>query len=151
MKGVGRDKIMINLNKQIALIEGRTQGGLSTAALLIKARALKQTPVDTGNLRASAYVVGGDTGAQNYFSRQMSERLKRGMATEYVGGVSPRIEARKKTKQPWAVVGYTASYAIYVHEMENVRHEIGNWKFLHNAIAESEKDILKIIKRSAKI
>jgi len=121
----------------------------------VKARSLVQTPIDTGNLRASAYVVGGKTGKQVQLSRTISRTIKEGMKGEghkYTGGASPKIESLMATKDPWAVIGYTASYAAFVHEMDRVYKAPGtNWKFLENAVNESREDIIKIIKAEAKL
>jgi hypothetical protein len=51
----GTDKLLKNLNKQIKKIEGRNEAGMRQACLLVRRRAQKKTPVDTGNLRNSAY------------------------------------------------------------------------------------------------
>lgn len=158
MKRTGLDKIMRNLNKEIRKIEGKTQQGLTAAALLVKARALPKTPIDTGNLRASCYVASG-TGsfASRALSGALSGALKKEMTRQgysYTGGEAPQlVEATGvKKDQPWAVIGYTASYAIYVHEIDKAYRAPGtSWKFLEQAVIESEKDILKIIKRTARI
>ena len=118
----GMDKVLRNLNKEIKKIENRTQAGVTAAALKVKAESQKLTPVDTGNLKASAYVS------------------------------SPAIK-----NIPSAEIGYTASYAIYVHEMEysrsgkKITHPTGQWKFLETALFSNQKEILRIIKSYARI
>ena len=52
----GLDKVLQNLNREVKAIENRTQKGLMTAGLLVKREAQLKTPVDIGNLKASAYV-----------------------------------------------------------------------------------------------
>jgi hypothetical protein len=55
----GFDKVLINLNKEIKNIEGRTMQGLIGAAAYIRAdmdHITPTIPVDTGNLRASWFV-----------------------------------------------------------------------------------------------
>ena len=49
---------MNNLNKEISKIENAGYDGLLDAGLYVKNKALKQTPIKTGNLRGSAYVNG---------------------------------------------------------------------------------------------
>lgn len=51
----GLDEVMANFNKQIGKIKGRTIGGLLAGGLVIQAEAQRRTPVDTGNLKGSAY------------------------------------------------------------------------------------------------
>lgn len=53
LKGI--DKVARNLNKEIAKIENRSAKGLTVAALRIRRDSQKKTPVDEGNLRASAF------------------------------------------------------------------------------------------------
>ena len=40
-------------------IEGKTRAGMLAAALVVKRDAVKLAPIDTGNLRNSAYVITG--------------------------------------------------------------------------------------------
>lgn len=56
MRVTGTDRMLRNLNKEIRGIVGRTEAGLLQAGLLIKRRSQKEVPVDTGNLKAGAYV-----------------------------------------------------------------------------------------------
>lgn len=51
----GTDKVLRNLNRQILGIQNRTKGGMHHAALVVRKRSQELTPVDTGNLKASAY------------------------------------------------------------------------------------------------
>jgi hypothetical protein len=52
----GLDKVMTNLNKEIAGIEKRTMGGLLAAGLgHVQAPSQKKVPVEHGNLRGSAF------------------------------------------------------------------------------------------------
>ena len=150
MKGKGLDNILKNLNKEIQNIKYRTQDGLLAAAFLVKARALPITPILTGNLRASAYVIGGETGKQHSLSRKMSGAMKQKMDMKYTGGGSPKLERTMAGGDPWAVIGYSANYAIFVHEIDR-NYTVGHWQFLHTAIVESIGDILKIIKQRARI
>lgn len=55
-KGVsGLDKVLKNLNAQIAKLERRGKKGLRRAGLLIRREGQKQTPVESGNLVNSWY------------------------------------------------------------------------------------------------
>jgi len=64
----GLDAAMNALNREIQKIEGRTERGVYLAAEMIRGEAITLTPVDLGDLRASAKVVsapsvfGGDDG-----------------------------------------------------------------------------------------
>jgi hypothetical protein len=106
---------MRNLNKEIKNIEGRTKAGLWQAALLVRHQSQELTPVDTGNLKGSAFTDSYDT-----------------------------------PKGPGAVIGYTATYAVYVHEIDN-NYRVGQWKFLEMALRMLKKKILHTIKSYARI
>jgi hypothetical protein len=49
------DKIMANLNKEIAGIENRSMGGMLAAGLMVQGGAQKKVPVEHGNLLGSAF------------------------------------------------------------------------------------------------
>lgn len=51
----GLEKVMSNLNREIGKIKGRTIAGLLAGGLIIQAEAQRRVPVDTGNLKGSAY------------------------------------------------------------------------------------------------
>lgn len=65
------------------------------------------------------------------------------VGSAYVQGVD--IEGEQVVE-----IGYTASYAPFVHEI-NKNYRVGNWQFLRNALAKNDKKILDIIRREAKI
>lgn len=51
----GLEKVFGNLNRELSNIKGRTIAGLLAAGLIIQARAQELVPVDTGNLKGSAF------------------------------------------------------------------------------------------------
>ena len=113
----GIDAVLLNLRKEVTGIQNRSKAGFRKAALLVRERSVRQTPVDTGNLRNSAY-------------------------TEVYEGTIMH--------GPGAIVGYTAAYAPFVHEIDK-NYRKGNWKFLENALNSSRQDILDILKNAAKV
>lgn len=52
----GTDKVLKNLNSELSKIKTVTKARLFACGLLVKGRAVKITPIKTGNLRGSAYV-----------------------------------------------------------------------------------------------
>lgn len=52
---------------------------------------------------------------------------------------------------PGAEIGYTASYAVFVHEVQATHKPPTQWKFLETAIKEKEKDALEAIRSKAKV
>lgn len=113
----GVDLVLKRLNAEIQGIQGRTKAGMRAAALLVKGRAMRLTPVATGHLKGSADTQVYDT-----------------------------------SMGPAADVYYTAFYAPFVHEIDkNYRSPGTGWKFLERALSRSEKEIVEIIARTAKV
>lgn len=154
LKGI--DNVLRNLNKEIKAIENRTQAGLTAAALKVKAESMKLTPRDTGNLRASAYVISGGSqiGSAPEFMKKVGGKLVKmefgAMHETHLARRKSGITLHGTVKMPSAEIGYTASYAIFVHEIDN-NYTVGQWKFLETALFSNQKEILRIIKGYAKI
>ena len=108
----GLDEVLKNLNREIKEIEGATLSGLWDAGLQIQRVSQSRTPVDTGNLKGSAYT--------------------------------------RRTSDDGVEIGYTANYAIYVHENMEAAHTNGQAKFLESALRDNQRNIIKIIERRAK-
>lgn len=51
----GLDTVMQNLNREIRKVKDRSIAGLLAGGLIIQAAAQQRTPVDTGNLKGSAF------------------------------------------------------------------------------------------------
>lgn len=112
----GLNDVLKKLNREIKGIKKRSKAGLTSAGLLVKRRSIQKTPVDTGFLRSSAYMLIGE---RSY------------------GG-------------PFVEIGYSASYALPVHEQNN-NYIVGEWKFLETALRMSHRDIVEIIRKRAKV
>lgn len=148
---VGADKVLKNLNDAIKKITGRTAEGLTEAGLFIKGEAVKNAPIQYGNLRNSAYVLFPDGGADpptgNYLGPQAAKVISstaESMAT---------AKGQLKSKLPWlpaVVIGFGAFYAVFVHEIQK-NYNKGNWKYLERALSENTGKILRIIEKRAKI
>jgi hypothetical protein len=113
----GLDRVLTNLNRQVLKIKKRTAAGMWEAALIVQRRSMELTPVDTGNLKGSAYSI-----------------------------LVPRLLAGG----PGAEIGYTASYAPFVHEIDR-NYKVGQWKFLETALKEKRKEVLEAIRRRARV
>ncbi|HDS00519.1 MAG TPA: HK97 gp10 family phage protein [candidate division Zixibacteria bacterium] len=53
-------------------------------------------------------------------------------------------------KGPGAEIGYTASYAPFVHEIDRF-HNIGQWKFLETALKDKQGEVLEAIRSKVKV
>ena len=76
----GFDEVMANLNKEISRIEGAGMDGLLDAGLQVQRVSQSRTPVDTSNLKGSAFtrregdsVVTGNTAAYAIFVHEDME------------------------------------------------------------------------------
>lgn len=129
----GLDTVLANINASIDDIHGGTQDGLWEAGLQIQRASQKalKASVITGNLRASGY-----TRKQGEFVRLDPDRLddekNLGKPTGKVNGVE---------------VGYTALYALFVHENMEGRAP----KFLESPLRDNEKAIVEIVRRRASV
>ena len=146
---VGVDKVLRNLNAEIKKIEGRTQAGVIDAAMMIKNKAGHKTPRDTGNLVGSAYVIwpkGKQPNSPN-FKGEDTEKL----SSDFDRGVSEGKSRMNRQKQPVAEIGYTAYYAVFVHEIDKAYRGGKSWKLLESALTENAGKIMILIKAWARI
>jgi hypothetical protein len=138
------------LNAELKKIENLSMKGLWAIGLRIIADAVKGVPVEFGNLRASGYVRAGS-------------KLERPDAAK----LNPKENLPDPTdKMPDLAVelGFTASYAVYVHENTEQRLKgeprpsgLGTYwnpggpKFLLDAVAKGARDVATWVARHAKI
>lgn len=87
-KVTGLEKVLGNLDKQVAKIEGLTMEGLLEAGLKVQRVAQQRTPVDTGNLKNSAYT-----------RKDGKLRVAIGFGAAYAIFVHEDLEARHETGQ----------------------------------------------------
>ena len=163
IKVTGLDKVLLGLNRAINKIEGGTIQGLLEAAVLVKAESIRLTPIDTGNLRASAYILWGGgkvkTRGRSEPTFKSVAKGKKGSAERFsniarlAAEHSTVINERKGVfrRHPFAEIGYTAHYAALVHEAVNRNFRVGGAKFLELALRENSRNIFAIIKRRARI
>jgi len=158
----GFEKVMKNLNEEISGIKGRTQKGLIRAGLKIRRESMKNAPVVTGNLKASAFTVFGKgvaAGSNPSFEGENASKL----ATDHASLTSSLQHGGKL--EPYVYVGHSAFYTVYVHESPGAgtgtmdpntpaykqASEVGTWKFLEKAIRDNEKDIVSLVKKEAEV
>lgn len=109
----GLEKVVGNLNREVARIKTRTVAGLFRAGLILEAEAKRRVPVDTGNLKNSGYT--------------------------------------RKASPTTVEVGFQAAYAVFVHEILDAAHHVGEAKYLENAIKAKRRDMLAAIREEAQI
>jgi hypothetical protein len=126
----GLDIVMARLNAEIIRIENASMKGMIMAAAYIRNETEKTptvTPVDLGNLKASWFVVtaksvpvgksssfrGGNAGI---FSAEHAAAIADGR-----GEMAAKSMGRMKT----LMMGYSANYALWVHEMIGMNPQPG--------------------------
>ena len=123
----GTDKVLANLNREIKGIRNRSRAGLLEAALVVRRRSMQLTPVDTGNLRGSAYTLAYDL-------------WLKGTTVEigYTAGYAPYVNEipPPPARSPGG---------------RSATHTVGQWKFLETAIKEKRREILAIIRKRARV
>jgi len=181
----GFDKVMANLNREIQLIKGRSMKGLIMAAKLIRDDTEKTpplTPLDLGNLRASWFVVTAKSipvGKSGNFEGEKSgnfegeksgnfEGEKSGkMATEHISTIAEAqgMAAASTKEMPFLIMGYSANYALWVHEMIHAtfnpprkdeskgkrRREGAGPKWFEASVKRNKDKVLRVIKDNAQI
>lgn len=172
--GSSVDKVQKNLAREIKLIKGRTVKGLYAAGLHLKGASQKEAPVVTGNLRNSAWVVASKGQVQGSNAKFTDPTV----ASAHARSINSNSGAVKASWEPEARVGYSAVYALSVHENPragqtggksgagaiytpgmteggNVSTRIvfaegGKWKFLEDPLKNESRAILKIVKHYTK-
>jgi len=156
---IGLDAVIKNLNLGIAQIKGGTTKGLILSLALIRndtETTSPLTPVDLGNLRASWFVVTTKGISVGRGEKQFKGPKAGEMLSEHQSTVMEcqAITKEKALTRIMAIGGYSANYAVYVHE------NIGavNWKragsgpkWLEWAFKRNTDKILLIIADNAKV
>jgi len=138
----------MKLDKVLQAIPFKSLQGLIAAGMRIKRAAQKGCPVDTGNLKASAFVVWSGGGLQDgvpKFTTQdaqgvevlTSEQLVQ-MGQDHIKIVNEAQTSLPLNKfKPAVILGFTAFYAIFVEEDDEADHSQsggGGAHYFRNAI-----------------
>ena len=152
----GMRKVMRNLKTELNKIEGKTLQGLIEAAIIIRrdmAHTPPKVPVDVRNLEASWFTVtsGGKVTAGT--SPDFKGNDSNEMAADHSKIVSTATALITGNKTPVVIMGFSANYAIFVHENvgANFKRPGSGAKFLEAALKRNEKNILETVAKSAKI
>ena len=150
----GLDHVLTTLNQKVREIPLRSKSGMIKAGLIVQREAQKLTPVDLGNLRASAFTVwsGGGSGAEPpTFVGDTKGRVNIGEMEARHAQVAEEVrhDVGNSDMNPAVEVGFSAYYAIYVHENLNARHTTGEAQFLQRAMVRNIDAILTAIREDA--
>lgn len=154
----GLDQAVKTLNEKVKEIHNKTRGGLYKAALVIKKEAILLTPVVTGNLRGSSFVLSVDSleVTQKSFKGE-NEAAVYSSTQEAINEARQIVNANESQNRCVVAIGYGAFYAGYIHENPNAGRSgrpgastVGQWKFLQQAIQANVDSIIMAIKEEIK-
>lgn len=151
------------LAQVLSKIERGTKDGLVSAGLLILSEAKKQTPVVTGNLRSSGYIVArGYTTPTATFVGKHSDKW----SSFYTSRVGEHQSEVNLSPDFQVHVGFAVVYAARVHELPTAGavdlerkasmyppgsySVVGKWKFLEDPIKDNFKAIEALVVEGAR-
>lgn len=115
-----------------ALVDA-TQKGLDETADDILQDSIDLTPIDTGNLVESAFVVSNNKRPSAVPTFNNKRKDSGALSAQYSWAVSYFGSLAKRFKNPTAYIVYSAYYANIIHEV-NRNYNEGQWKFLQTAL-----------------
>ncbi len=143
---------VFDLHREIETIKHRTHTGVLQAAMLIRGYAQDICPVDTGNLKASAFVTwkyGTERGtAKANWSHRKSDYTGEPRNVSRLKADHRKVVAQTAQLVEFGdvVIGFSAYYAGQAHEEH---HTIGERHFLTKAVERKREDALDIIHHTA--
>lgn len=161
----GFEKVMIRLQQEIDRMKKKSNRGLVEAAMFIRndtERTPYITPRDYGNLRASWIIVskkGLEPDPLNYsghFKRNARKNIPVAtFKTWYADAVAEAraIVSAEAINRASVMFGYTANYAMWVHEMidANFSQENSGPKWFQESMDRNRNKILKIIRENSTV
>jgi len=162
----GFDTVIKNINIEILAIRNRTNAGLIKAAALIRNETETgeaRTPVDLGNLRASYFVVTAKSipvgrGVARFNGPKLAKLLSDHVST--IQEAQSIVRAAGKDNI-FIMMGYSANYAVYVHEMVGAnfkrkgrgksKGKDATYKWFQRAFVKHKDNIIVIIRDNARI
>jgi hypothetical protein len=155
----GFNATLKGLNVELEKIKGRCAAGLIDAAILIR-RSTETTPpltpVDTGNLRVSWFVTTAKSNVAESDTGSFKGKQGAQMRSEHTRVITESkslIAANLSRKGEFIVIGYSANYALFVHEMLGAsfqRPQAGP-KWFQAALERNRGETIKKVAERAKI
>jgi len=156
MKLLGLPTVLKNLNKEIKKMEGTTVKGLIRAGIMVRTRmgtSAPLVPVDTRNLDHSFFLVTSEGKTEKGASPKFKGEDADNMMANHASAISTHLHQAQKAKRPTVVLGFSASYAWFVHENigAHFRKPNSGAKFFEAALHYEQGNMLKVIAQEAKI
>lgn len=134
-------QVNVNLVKELEKVKDVTYQELIKTGLRIEAKAKKNAPVQTGNLRASGYTVFGGSSNTDEGITDSYEKTRFSAATTIAKAV-----VKSAGKKDTVITGFSASYAPYVNGTPG-----NGFLFFTRAVNEETKDMVKNMQKAARI
>lgn len=165
----GLDIVMANLQKELALIKNKTAEGLIRAGVDIRRETEKTpplTPIDLGNLRASWFLVSAQgsepdpLGYSGDFKNRPGKKMQikaSELKAEHTSAIAESKAIASQVKDPIVIMGYSANYAMWVHEIikrfpqTKFSRPGSGAKWLEAAIKNNRNKIVETVGKYAKI
>lgn len=151
----GTKQVMAKLHKAAEKIKDRSQASLIESARIIMndtENTSPKTPIDTGNLRASRFIVSAKSNVEGDGRFKGTDA---GILTSNHGKVKGDAKAEcMSMMSPFVIFGFSANYAVYVHELvgNRVYNRPGSGpKFLEASIKRNTDKVKQILKTGGKI
>lgn len=147
---------MRNFDKEVRALRFRTLDGLIAAVIELQREAEPGTPVDTGNLRASWFTVSiqGEEETQLVIEKFKGDNAGTMQAnrSKVVAAAQSVAKRLSKPYRPVVLFGYTANYAVYVHENLDAKFKRPGAKarWLYTALQNSREKMLSKIAEHAR-
>jgi hypothetical protein len=160
------DRIVQKLNREINAIKGRSLKGLIRAQAKIRQdmdSVPPTIPVDTENLRNSYFAVTSTpavvAGASINFDNKNNDAIR--LSNDHVAAITEQMVKAftlGKERGPQLIMGFSAYYAIYVHERPGTPAGPIKWtrpgsgpKFFQAALNRNARKIIQLIREEARI
>jgi len=150
---LGLQEALIGLKKELGTLKRVSKKGLIRAGLRIQREAQIEAPVDLGNLRASAYTVWSKNQKPPVKTFTGDDAVEVSESYAVAVGESLQMLPPPVGDKVAVIVGFGASYALYVHEgtltEEGEVRTFGN-PFLERALKQNRKAIVGEIEKQFK-
>ena len=162
------DIYLANFNREAQGIKGRSLKGLIMAAAKVRKETESKypmTPLDYGNLKASYFVVTGkgkekndeyNTGFKDNPEAKLTASQLRSEHNDTIMECTGIVQANEANKGKFIIFGYSANYALFVHEMQEKNFTVKKGrspgpKWFETAFKRNSAKMLQIIKDNAQI
>lgn len=159
LKGI--NIVLENLNKEGQILKQKSLKGLIECAIVVRRatdKEMPKIPVDTGNLRASWFTT-------TIKGTETKKKFKGENAAELTAGHNEAIGKAKavvsRIKHPALIMGFSANYAVFVHEMEDANFSGregkkpgrpgSGAKFFESALNQHKNEMILILQKNTYI